>query len=38
VIHGLKNKMQLAAASVMPETAMAKLHRAETEPGSGNES
>jgi uncharacterized protein len=37
VIHGFKNKMQLAAASVMPETAMAKLHRAETEPGSGND-
>jgi uncharacterized protein len=37
VIHGFKNKLQLAAASVMPETAMAKLHRAETEPGSGND-
>jgi len=37
VIHGLKNKMQVAAASVMPDATTAKLHRAEAEPGSGSE-
>jgi uncharacterized protein len=35
VIHGLKNKMQVAAADVMSEAATAKLHRAQAEPGSG---
>lgn len=37
VIYGLKNKMQVAAASVMPDATTAKLHRAEAEPGSGSE-
>jgi short-subunit dehydrogenase len=37
VIHGLKNKMQVAAAGMMTDAATAKLHRAQTEPGSGEE-
>jgi uncharacterized protein len=37
VIHGLKNKLQVAAAEVMSEAATAKLHRAQAEPGSGSE-
>lgn len=37
VIHGLKNKMQVAAAGVMTEATTAKLHRAQAEPGSGSE-
>lgn len=37
VIYGLKNKMQVAAASVMTDAATAKLHRAQAEPGSGKE-
>ena len=35
VIHGLKNKMQVAAAGLMTDATTAKLHRAEAEPGSG---
>jgi uncharacterized protein len=37
VIHGLKNKMQVAAAGVMTDATTAKLHRAQAEPGSGSE-
>jgi short-subunit dehydrogenase len=36
VIYGLKNKMQVAAADVMPDSMTAKLHRAQAEPGSGS--
>jgi short-subunit dehydrogenase len=35
-IHGLKNKMQVAAAGVMTDATTAKLHRAQVEPGSGD--
>jgi short-subunit dehydrogenase len=35
VIHGLKNKMEVAAASMMTDATTAKLHRAQAEPGSG---
>jgi len=38
VIYGLKNKMQVAAAGIMTDAATAKLHRAQTEPGSGTDS
>ena len=37
VIYGLKNKMQVAAAGMMTDATTAKLHRAQTEPGSGSE-
>ena len=37
VIYGLKNKLQVAAADIMTDAATAKLHRAQTEPGSGLE-
>jgi short-subunit dehydrogenase len=37
VIHGLKNKLQVAAADVMTDAQTAKLHRAQAEPGSGSE-
>jgi len=37
VIYGLKNKMQVAAAGMMTDATTAKLHRAQAEPGSGNE-
>lgn len=36
IIYGLKNKMQVAGASVMTDATTAKLHRAQAEPGSGN--
>jgi uncharacterized protein len=36
VIFGLKNKMQVAAASVLPSSTMAAQHRKETEPGSAS--
>lgn len=36
VIYGLKNKMQVAAAELMPDLMTAKLHRAQAEPGSGS--
>ncbi|MDQ3247286.1 MAG: SDR family NAD(P)-dependent oxidoreductase [Pseudomonadota bacterium] len=35
VIHGLKNKAQVAAAGVMTDAATARLHRMQAEPGSG---
>jgi short-subunit dehydrogenase len=37
VIYGLKNKVQVAAASMMTDATTAKLHRAQAEPGSGKE-
>jgi short-subunit dehydrogenase len=37
VIYGLKNKLQVAAADVMTDATTAKLHRAQTEPGSGSQ-
>ena len=37
IIYGLKNKMQVAAASMMTDATTAKLHRAQAEPGSGTE-
>lgn len=37
VIHGLKNKLQVAGASILTEATTAKIHRAEVEPGSGSE-
>jgi len=36
VIHGLKNKLQVAAADVMTDAMTAKLHRQQAEPGSGD--
>ena len=36
VIHGMKNKLQVAAADVMTDAQTAKLHRAQVEPGSAN--
>jgi short-subunit dehydrogenase len=36
VIYGLKNKLQVAGAAMMTDAMTAKLHRAQTEPGSGN--
>ncbi len=35
VIHGLKNKLQVAAADVMTDAMTAEIHRKQTEPGSG---
>ncbi|HYI42668.1 MAG TPA: SDR family NAD(P)-dependent oxidoreductase [Sphingomicrobium sp.] len=35
VIYGLKNKAQVAAASLMTDAATARMHRMQTEPGSG---
>jgi short-subunit dehydrogenase len=35
VIHGLKNKLEVAAAGVMTDATTAKLHRNQAEPGSG---
>ena len=37
VIHGLKNKLQVAGASILTDATTAKIHRAEVEPGSGSE-
>jgi short-subunit dehydrogenase len=37
VIYGLKNKMQVAGASMMTDATTAKMHRAQAEPGSGEE-
>jgi short-subunit dehydrogenase len=37
VIHGLKNKLQGAAAAVTPESMLAEQHRKMAEPGSGQE-
>lgn len=36
-IYGLKNKVQVATAGVMTDATTAKLHRAQAEPGSGQE-
>lgn len=35
VIYGIKNKMQVATASMMTDATTAKIHRAHAEPGSG---
>ncbi|MBO9560277.1 MAG: SDR family NAD(P)-dependent oxidoreductase [Caulobacter sp.] len=35
VVHGLKNKMQAAAAAVTPQSVLAEQHRKMAEPGSG---
>jgi len=37
VIHGMKNKLQVAAAGVMTDATTAKLHRKQAEPGSGQQ-
>ena len=37
VVHGLKNKLQAAAAAVMPESVMAEQHRKMAEPGTGKQ-
>lgn len=37
VIYGLKNKLQVAASSLMTDATTAKLHRMQAEPGSGTE-
>ena len=37
VIYGLKNKLQVAGASLMTDATTAKMHRAQAEPGSGSE-
>jgi short-subunit dehydrogenase len=37
VVHGLKNKLQAAAASVMPQGALAERHRKMAEPGTGRD-
>jgi short-subunit dehydrogenase len=37
VIHGMKNKLQVAAAGLMSDATTAKLHRAQAEPGSGSD-
>jgi short-subunit dehydrogenase len=36
VVHGLKNKVQVAAGDLMPDTALAEQHRKMAEPGSGD--
>src|SRR5689334_22922402 len=36
VIHGLKNKLEVAAADVMTDAQTAKIHRSKVEPGSGS--
>ena len=35
VVHGLKNKMQAAAAAITPQSGLAEMHRGMAEPGSG---
>ena len=35
VIYGIKNKLQVAAASLMTDATTAKMHRNMAEPGSG---
>lgn len=37
VIHGLKNRAQVAASNVMTDATTAKLHRMQAEPGTGSE-
>ena len=34
VVAGFKNKMQVAATRILPETQLAEMHRSMTEPGS----
>ncbi|MBC6982020.1 SDR family oxidoreductase [Caulobacter sp. 17J80-11] len=36
VVHGMKNKLQAAAAAILPKTATAESHRKLAEPGSGD--
>lgn len=36
VVHGLDNKLQVAAAKVMPDTVLAEQHRKMAEPGAGH--
>jgi len=36
VVHGLKNKMQVAAAGIAPQGALAEMHRRQAEPGSAS--
>ena len=36
VVHGLKNKMQVAMAHVLPADTLAAQHRKQAEPGSGD--
>lgn len=38
VVHGMKNKLQAAAAAVSPQSVLAEQHRGMAEPGSGKES
>jgi short-subunit dehydrogenase len=35
VVAGLMNKLQAASAAIMPQTALAEMHRKQAEPGSG---
>jgi short-subunit dehydrogenase len=35
VVHGMKNKLQAAAAAVTPQSRLAEMHRGMAEPGSG---
>jgi uncharacterized protein len=37
VIHGFKNKLQVAAADVVTDAASARIHRSQVEPGSGSD-
>lgn len=37
VVHGLKNKLQAAAAAVTPQSQLAEMHRGMAEPGSGKQ-
>ena len=37
VVHGMKNKLQAAAAAVSPQSMLAEQHRGMAEPGSGKE-
>ena len=37
IISGWKNKLQVAASGVLPQSAPAELHRGMAEPGSGKE-
>lgn len=38
VVHGVKNKLQVAAAKIMPDSALAEQHRKMAEPGTGQSS
>jgi len=37
VVHGMKNKLQAAAAAVTPQSQLAEMHRGMAEPGSGKD-